>query len=203
MRRMIVAAVMAAALGLGIVATVVAVFSDQQFTAGSAAMAPEGVDLYICEPDATPGPACGSDDSGADEIIFEGEELATPGDVTIWDIRLLNAGPDLVWDIDAFDVVITETNDPGGDCDAIPTFEPWILGKDGDYLNDNHPYLGGVATGSMLAYADGPRWFVHVEPGDYEDLRLRVTPPIEAGNECYSNAWSVAIDWTAIDEGSH
>ena len=61
-------------VGVGLAAAVTAVvvyaqLDDSQTAAGTINATTRSADLYICEPDSTPGPACGSDDSGADEAV--------------------------------------------------------------------------------------------------------------------------------------
>lgn len=212
MKRIIFASLVAIGLGVGAAAIVLAVFSDEQDTTGSvvAALATD-IDLHICEPGEIAGPDCGADDDGTpggppgeNEAIFEGSEQLTPGDPAIWDLRMRNIG-NLPWDIDAFAVDIQETNDPNGDCDAAVEVEPKILGKEGDSINDNHStFTGTLDPGSMRREGfGGATYFVHVDAGDYEDIRLRFLLPESAGNECSANAWDITISWTVIDEGSH
>ena len=58
-----------AAVTVGIVLAI----SDTQTASCGVNAASASVDLYICEAsDTVPGPPCASDDSGGDEIIFEG-----------------------------------------------------------------------------------------------------------------------------------
>ncbi len=184
--------------------TVFAVWLDEKTSTGTVSLATADIDLYICEPDSTPGPACGSDDSEADEIIFEGTESLTPGDEATYDIRMQNVGATLPWDIGGFDITFTETNDPDADCNDVPTATPRILGKDGDDVNDNHPKEFGAPWVAMMDVEDfipDTRYLVHVEAGDFEDLRLHVLIP-DLGAECSDNEWSINIAWTVYNEGS-
>jgi hypothetical protein len=199
-----------AALAIGVTAAVVlAQFTDEQQSAGAVTVAgPGAIDLYICEPGPqgqppVPGPSCGPDDNGtsngpagADEAIFETIEDLTPDDTTQWDIRVRNNGT-LAWDLTGHDIAFTETDDPGNDCNRVPTLEPRILGKAGDPVNDNH---AGFFAGWMYIEGQFAGYVVHVDPGDYEDIRLRVTIPANAGNECIDNAWDLNVGWTTSDE---
>ena len=203
MKRIIFASLVAIGLGVGAAAIVLAVFSDEQATTGPvmAALATD-IDLYICEPDAVPGPACGADDSLGNEIVFEGNEQLTPGEDAIADLRMQNIGT-LPWDIDMFTIDVQESNDPNADCDAEVTIEVRILGRDGDSVNDNHRDFFPEPGHAIQRETASSFYFVHIEPGDYEDLRPRLSIPESAGNECSGNAWDLTTGWTVIDEGSH
>jgi hypothetical protein len=194
----VVAAFLAVAAGVAF-----ALFSDQQATSGAVGMATaDDVDLYICEPGGTPGPDCGSDDSGADEAVWETTEELLPGHDATWDIRLKNVGT-YAWDTGAPTVTIMETADPGGDCDAVPGVVAKILGKAGDAVNDNHAVSYWDMCGSYslldLEAASYTCYTVHVEPGDYEDIRLHAPASSDWGNECSENAWSIVVDWTVTN----
>jgi len=179
-----------------------ALFSDQHVASGAVGMATaDDVDLYICEPGSTPGPDCGPDDSGGDEAVWETTEELLPGHDATWDIRLRNVGS-YAWDTGPPTVTITETADPGGDCSEVPSVEAKILGKAGDPENDNPwhsttwpPYWYCV-EGDLRAEEDGKCYVVHVEPGDYEDIRLHAAASSAWGNECSESAWSIELDWT-------
>ncbi len=193
-RIMLFTGVVIAAAAISVV--VYAQLTDTRSASGSLSAATSAsVDLYICEPDSTVGPACGSDDSGADETIFETLEDLTPGDLVSWDIRLQNVGAD-EWTILLADGQIAETVDPGSDCDTLPRFEGLtVLGKDGDGLNDNRlsgefipgaPNFTNVGTGNIQ---------IRVAAGDYEDLRINVLFPAPATG-CDGNEWSIDLDLT-------
>ena len=184
---------------------------DKQSATGAVNVTTVSSDLYICEPNGTPGPACGSDDSADDETIFEALENMRPGDVVQWDIRLQNVGP-VDWEVQGVNLVISETADPGGGCPAnalspanrhpivaqFTTGGVFVLGKNGDDKNDNATSVGGGL--GLLRWFNQPggdqivtRLIVAVN--DYEDLRLRLEmlsdPSVAL---CDGNEWGV--NWT-------
>lgn len=218
-RTIITLTVVAVLVGVG-TAIVLAQFSDEKETAGAVSLAgPGAIDLYICEPgpqggEPVPGPGCGPDDNGtfngppgADEVIFENIENLTPNDTTQWDIRLRNTGT-LPWlltntslqfsNADPSVVLIQEVEDPGPDCTIVPVVSATILGKAGDEVNDN--VLASFFSGLSRESSPGSDYQVRVAAGDYEDLRLRVTIPANAGNECIGSIWDIIITWTTTDE---
>lgn len=100
--------------------------TDSQSTSGTITATSSGVDLYVCEAsDAVQGPTCASDDSGADEIIFEGPDDLHPGETIQWDLRLKNIGVQL-WQVTTAQPVITIASDPGGDCGVLLEGEPTL-----------------------------------------------------------------------------
>jgi len=189
-----------ALLGAGAgAATVVAQLTDTQNRSGQVNVSSTAsVDLYICEPGTTVGPDCGADDSGADELWFEGLEDAGPGDIVQQDLRLRNVGPDGWTVLDYPTVTTTEESDPNADCSATPNFElVRILGKAGNEVNDNPQwgdphYLSGAPT--FLFESGGSSRQIYVASSDYEDIRVRVSLP---GNltGCEGNVWHISADW--------
>ncbi len=182
-----------------VIAVVLAQFSDSQTASGTVTVSSTAADLYICEPDSTVGPDCGSDDSGADEAVFETLENIRPGEVATWDIRIKNTGTeDFLVTSASLDVV--EALDPGGDCpdDALqdgrhpitgqespqsfsgfPAVGVFVLGKNGDDLNDNSTNFGIPMFHRELSTFSFPQYVnVKVAAGDYEDLRLRLALPL-------------------------
>ncbi len=91
-RGMFVAVLVVALAGAVSAGIVLAQLGDTQTASGTINATTTSADLYICEPDSTPGPACGSDDSGADETVFETLEDIRPGDRVEWAVRLQNVG---------------------------------------------------------------------------------------------------------------
>jgi len=184
-------------MGIALVALLVAVgvivgvalaqLTDTQTASGTINATSTSPDLYICEPGSTPGPDCGSDDSGADEMVFESQENIWPGETKQWDIRLKNVGtaPWLITN-ETKAVVNLSGSDCGGTLAQYPTT---ILGKAGDEANDN---VGGGAT--FRGETSFQNFTVKVAPGDYEDLRLRVWFPPSVPGQCAGNQWSVT--WT-------
>ena len=191
----------AAAALLGVA---VAVLTDSQTATGTITATSTSADLYICEP-GVPGPACGSDDSGADEIVFETIEDISPGETVEWDIRLQNVGT-TDWILSDVTVTIVETLDPGSDCPdaALVTGRDqinvnssagaFILGKAGDVFNDN-PAPGGSFF--LMAWGTNSPRGVFVAAGDYEDIRLRIELPTAGTENCDGNEWSLTYVFDA------
>lgn len=155
--------------------------------------------LYICEPTGPDPDPCPGDDSGADEIIFEGLEDITPGRTLSYDIRLRNISDqseaNVDWDISAVSIQITEVVDPGDDCDAVPTV--WL---EITSANDNHhagstpPIPGSPSFGPSLCQLY--ECFVHVAPGEHEDMLALAELPLDTPMECEGNAWDISIQPT-------
>src|SRR3990172_6311797 len=155
-RRLIIAAAsLLAAVALG--AAVWAQLSGTQTASGTVTVSSTSASLYICEPNSTPGPDCGSDDNVADEAVFETLENIRPGQTAQWDIRLKNVGTESFL-VTGLTLNIAEASDPGGDCPdnalqpgphpsaayLVTTGGVSVLGKGGDDLNDNPSGLFGV-----------------------------------------------------------
>jgi hypothetical protein len=168
----------------------------------------ESADLYICEPSGGTGdPDCPGDDSLADETIFENTENLFPGQTAIWNIRLRNVGT-MPWDVAAVQITPTETQDPGNDCDDLPTIGITALElKVDDHIDletndDALPALPGFRTEQrhLITHVGlgNPyhRVTVHVAVGGKEDLRIRVTMPATLAGECQGNVWDINIVWT-------
>jgi len=201
-------------VAVGVVAGVaLAQMTDSQTASGTITATSTSADLYICEPDSTPGPACGSDDSGADETVFETLEDIRPGDTVQWDIRLRNGGT-VDWTVTTVTLTVVEILDPGADCPAnalLPGRYPptagiseagvFVLGKAGDDLNDN------AAAGSVQGAHYFTREFnantfpsavhIRVAAGDYEDLRLRLQLSGSGTENCDGNEWNVSWAFTS------
>jgi hypothetical protein len=188
MKRLVIALV-ALLVAVGVIAGVaLAQLTDTQTASGTINATSTSPDLYICEPGSTAGPACGADDSGADEIVFESQENMVPGETKQWDIRLKNVGtaPWLITNWSRGQVDLS-----GNGCGAsLSQYTPTILGKAGDEANDN-VYNQGLTFRGETSFSD---WTVKVAPGDYEDLRLRVWFPPSVPGQCAGNQWSVS--WT-------
>lgn len=183
--------------------------------------------LHICEPGAAAPTAtplepegwCPVDDDGGgvdlrDELVFEDVSSLTPGEIVLWDVRLVNAGNASAWDLWSYDVDIAEKpdGDPGDDCtvplELLNLFDLGVAIGDGgtfpdpnqhggrltyDVYNDNHndPITGVPDAIELPPYAR----VVHVEAGEYEDVRLRVRLPADAGNECLDTTWTLSIQF--------
>ena len=220
----------AAAAGL-VTAVAIAIFIDQQSTSGAVNMASvgEGDTVYICEfalgealnPILLPSGQtihCTSDDSGPDEIIFEGDEDLIPGAEKTWDIILWNTS-DFPWDIPDFDfdypnlgklvdVQITEVSDPGLDCNALPSVDARtrvsgdrvLSDGGGASFDDDSPPNGGALAPSQGYFSES--LFVdlipHVKPGEAQGLRLKAIVDLAVGNECVANEWSISISWSVV-----
>lgn len=223
----------AAAAGL-VTAVAIAIIFDQQSTSGVVNLASvgEAETLYICDaqgfPSTTLQPVplptpiaqtihCVSDDTGADEMIFEGDEDLIAGAEKTWDIILWNTS-DFPWDIPDFDfdyptlgklvdVQITEVSDPGPDCTALPTVDAIIgqagarvLANGGTSTSDDDQPTSGALTPSQGYFSPsvGTDRIPHVRPGEAEILRLRASVDLAVGNECVGNEWSISISWSVV-----
>ena len=184
------------AAGAGVV---VAALGDTEDASGTINVSSESADLYICEPGNVDGPDCGPDDSDGAEIVFEGLEDLRPGDIVEYDVRLKNVGtvPFVVLDAE-FEA--TETNDPDNDCpqgvlsaysDGYPYVGVTILGKDGDWLNDNVYDVDAIRFPVFDSYQD---LSIAIAPGDFEDVRLALRLNLQNSVNCDSNEWDVS--WT-------
>lgn len=196
----------AIAAAVVVAAVVYAQLGDTQTASGTVNVTTTSADLYICEPDTIKGPACGSDDSGGDETIFETLEDMLPGDQVSWDIRLKNVGSEILV-ISGVGLSITETVDPGADCPNFALQQGsgsfgqssggvFILGKNGDSSNDNPDFVSGFPQfkreGSFQLRTIG------VAPGDYEDLRLRLRLNPSGTDDCDGNEWNASWQFTAL-----
>ncbi len=191
-------------IALGTVASIVlAQWTDTQNTTGAVNVTTESAELYICE---TGGADCAVDDSGADEIIFEGVEDLYPGSTATYDFRLRNIGT-LSWDVTSVTHGFTETSDPGTDCNDEPTVYFTVIDCNGNHFygcttSANPPPLprfrkddlGGCGC-TIVPTAEYWQGNVHVEPGENEDMRAYVTLPSNAAVECQDNVWDLSVDW--------
>ena len=193
-------------VAVGVVAGVaLAQLTDSQTASGTITATSTSADLYICEPDSTPGPACGSDDSGADETVFETLEDIRPGETVTWDVRLKNVGTD-DWVLANAVLTVVETADPGGDCpdnvlwSGRNLFDQWtnagafILGKAGDSINDN-PVPGSSFFLFRWDYPEARA--AKVAAGDYEDIRLSLQLNTYGTENCDGNEWNVSWAFTS------
>ncbi len=202
LRLMVVTASLLAAAALG--ALVYAQLGGTQTASGSVNVTTTSADLYICEPDATPGPDCGSDDSGADDTVLETLEDITPGETVQWDLRLQNVGTE-DWVVTDVTLILVETADPGDDCpdESLRASAPFgvapgvsTLGKAGDDLNDN-AVVSGTAFFLRESEADPIRAVsVIVAAGDYEDVRLRLRLDPSGTENCDGNEWAASWQFT-------
>jgi len=190
----------AAAVGAGL--AIATPWTDTRALSGQVSVASPLPDLlYICEPTGPDPEPCPGDDSGADEIIFEGLEDITPGRTLSYDIRLRNisdqSGSNVNWDISALSIQITEVVDPGNDCDTVP--EVWL---EVTSRNDNHsvwhdppPIPGSPSFGPKLC--DGNyECYVHVAPGEHEDMLAFAELPLDTPMVCEGNVWDISIQPT-------
>jgi len=171
--RIAVVVAVLAAMGL-MVSVALGVWTGTQTASGSVSATTASPGLYLCEPEET-GVGCGPDDSGADEIFFEGLENLLPSSFASSNLRLRNIGATPL-DVLSAEPVVTEVADPGADCDLTPSVTIRVLGKvpypidfawwcgpSGCYpdrcgpmgcfpnrLNDNHGVAFGHATGVQL-----------------------------------------------------
>lgn len=158
---------------------------DSKTASGTVNATSTSPDLYICETGVTAGPACGSDDSGADEAIFESLENIKPGAIIVQDLRLVNTGSE-TWTVSGVVLGISELADPGLDCpDGTLKFLPkpsaannpdsligvQILGKANDPLNDNTRTDLFPIMLHRLVPGEQER-NIRVLSGDFEDVRL-------------------------------
>lgn len=193
MLKRVVFAFVLVAVAVGGAAVVWATLGDTQSATGAVNVTTVSSDLYICEPNGTPGPACGSDDSADDEIIFETLEDMRPGDIVTWDLRLRNVGT-VDWRVSGVTLISVEDVDPGNDCpsDALRQTARGItiLGKNGDEVNDN----AGVGVGDREPIFRGEttnqQRHIDVAAGDYEDVRLRLGLDVVGTQNCDGNQWS-------------
>ena len=181
-----------------------ALLTDTQTATGTITATSASADLYICEP-GVPGPACGTDDSGAGEIVFETIEDISPGETVEWDVRLQNVGT-TDWTLSDVTVAFVETVDPGADCPdpglvngdnadgASSSAGAFILGQAGDEDNDN-PAPG--ASFFLAKWSNGVPLAVFVAAGDYEDIRLRIELPTSGTENCDGNEWTVTYVFDA------
>ncbi len=44
----------------------------------------------------------------------------------------------------------------------------------------------------------GSKWAVHIAPGDYEDMAIRVRLPYDLPTDCEGNVWNISIDWEVV-----
>ena len=185
------------------VGIVVAQLTDTQTATGTITATSTSADLYICEP-GVPGPACGTDDSGADEIVFETIEDISPGEVIQWDLRLVNTGPVDFLISQTTLLTVTELTDPGSDCPdgvlvkgPLPSgsgsdFGIFVLGKAGDDLNDNPQ--GVLGASPHLNESGTYVGNIKIAAGDYEDVRLRLQLSVANTDNCDGNEWTVTYD---------
>ncbi len=209
-RLIVIAASLVAAGTLG--AVVYAQLGATQTASGTVNVSTTSADLYICEPDSTPGPDCGSDDAGADEMVFETLEDMRPGDRIEWDIRLKNVGTQ-DWLVTDVTLEILESVDPGADCpdDALqPPEIPsvpfvggtpieigiFILGKNGDGRNDNPFGIPGVPVFQFDRSFPEVVVSIKVAAGDYEDVRLELVMGGAGTENCDGNEWNVSWEFT-------
>jgi len=171
--------VVAVGVGLGTAFVTAQLLTETQTTSGSVTNTsgnPQA--LYICEPSGSGSQPCPGDDSGADEIIFEATEDMFAGKVVPWDIRLRNI--DFThWDVTGVEYDVAEAADPGNDCDEN-LYEPVLLFTFTNYPNDEHlvstspqplPKMGWESSGTW--------WTIHVIPGEWQDIRIRATLPVD------------------------
>ena len=209
-RTALIVAVLAAA-GL-MVSVVCGVWTGTQTASGTVNTTSVSPDLYLCEPESE-GVGCGPDDSGADEIIFEGLEGLLPSSFTSASLRLRNIGANPL-DVLSAEPVVAETADPGADCDVTPDVVIRVLGKVPYFtgffesVNDNHGAAFANATGvqPFARALDDPRYAqypgygvaVHIAAGDYEDFVIDVILPATAPDTCEENVWDITIAWQVV-----
>lgn len=219
LRPFLFALVALAAVGLT-VSVVLGVWRGTQTASGTVNATTASPDLYLCEPEES-GIGCGPDDSGADEIIFEGLEDLLPA-ASVWTtLRLRNIA---ITPVDVLSAVptVTEVTDPGNDCDVTPSIQIGVMGKvpytaflfgsGGSAFNDNHVsgsvfFLSGIQI--FPRALDDPAYDyrldagmgVHIAAGDYEDFAIQVFLAVTAPDACEENVWDIAINWEVVSVG--
>jgi hypothetical protein len=194
------------------VSVVLGVWTGTQTASGTVNATTASPDLYLCEPDSE-GIGCGPDDSGADEIIFEGLEDLLPSSFTSASLRLRNIGANPL-DVLSAEPVVAETADPGADCDVTPDVVIRVLGRlpyvtdIWQSVNDNHGVAFANATGvqPFARALDDPRYAqysgygvaVHIGADDYEDFVIDVILPATIPDTCEENVWDITIAWQVV-----
>jgi hypothetical protein len=204
-----------AAAGLT-VSVALGVWGGTQTASGTVNATTDSPDLYLCEPAET-GVGCGPDDSGADEIIFEGLEDMLPSSAASSRLRLRNAGANPM-DVLSAVPAVAEVADPDNDCEAVPDALIRVLGKIPYVTNlwqnvyDNHGNEFADAQGLQIfpraigdpQYLRDDPWHgtaVHIEPGDYEDFRVEVILLTTLPAACEENVWDITIAWNVVSVG--
>lgn len=238
-RRVSTGTALGAAAVVLLAAIAIAQFWGLQTSSGtvSAAVVEQGGIIYICDGQTgtgvvvtLPGGAsvrgCNSDDSGADEAIFESDERLVPGGSQQWDIILWNSSA-FPWDIPDFDrdyggavgtpvdVQVTEATDPGGDCpDAVQpridaSISNYIRGSDGtSFASDTFGHLppdGGAApeivpSDGYVREGTNSNTIPHVPPLFGARMRLRAILDRDVPNACQGNEWAVSIAWSVVSD---
>ena len=208
-----------AAVGL-MVSVVFGVWTGTQTASGTVNATTDSPDLYLCEAEGE-GIGCGQDDSGSDEIIFEGLEDLLPASFASSNLRLRNVGANSL-DVMSVELVVTETADPGNDCDVTPEVKIGVLGKvpysaemsfpfRTPSINDNHGSQFASDNGLQLFIraVDDPLYIeesgfgmaVHIDAGDYEDFRVDVILLASTPDACEENVWDITIAWDVVSVG--
>ncbi len=217
--RLISIVVALAAVGL-MVSVVLGVWTGTQTASGTVNATTSSPDLYLCEAEGE-GIGCGQDDSGPNEIIFEGLEDLLPGSFASSNLRLRNIGANPL-DVVSVEPVVTETADPGNDCEVTPEVKIGVLGQVPypaevrfphltPSINDNHGSQFANANGLQLFVraVDDPLYInergfgmaVHIDAGDYEDFRVDVILLTSAPDACEENVWDITIAWDVVSVG--
>jgi hypothetical protein len=208
----IAGSVVAAGVLIGVV---FAQFTGTQTSSGTVNSTTDSPDLYLCEPE-DEGVGCGPDDSGADEIIFEGLEDLLPSSVASSHLRLRNIGTNPL-DVTSAVPEVTEVDDPGNDCDLMPDVLIRVLGKLPyvtsvyQQVNDNHGIefanewdlqIFPRAVGDpQYAQLPGYGTAVHIADTDYEDFSVEVMLPTTTPDACEDNVWDITINWNVVSVG--
>jgi predicted ribosomally synthesized peptide with SipW-like signal peptide len=143
-----------AALTLLAIAGTQALFTDSQTATGDVNAGT--VNLYLLEP--------AGDDTGEDEVIFEGTENLLPGQSANYTLRISNTGT-APFTISSLDF----SGSSGGECDAV---------NPGDEFA---PSITGVAVGDSIA------------AGAFVDATVTVTLLAAAGNACQGDAYTAVL----------
>ena len=194
------------------VSVALGMWTGTQTASGTVNATTASPDLYLCEPESE-GIGCGPDDSGPDEIIFEGLENLLPASFTSSNLRLRNIGANPL-DVLSAEAVVTEAADPGADCDETPDVVIRVLGKVPYFtgywepVNDNHGVAFANATGvqPFARALDDPRYAsypgygvaVHIAAGDYEDFVVDVMLLATIPDACEENVWNITITWQVV-----
>ncbi len=177
--------------------------------------------LYICQPDGlTTNPLCPIDTSGADEIIFAGNEDLLPGNIRWQKIRVTNLGTE---SFDILDVTHSWVKVSGpSTCTIVPEGVYWyagvlqpgppegpgieLLGQvsatgytdptgTGYSVTIDHPQIAGSFLFTSINLT-GALKSAHVPAGSYNDFLLGIRLPANAPADCMGVVWQLTTTWS-------
>lgn len=204
-KRIALGVFLAMALAASVTAVAMAIFTDLQQSSGVLSLAEAGDESVIYISDCGEGIDCfSSDDSGANEIIFEGDESLIPGSTSIWGISIQNrsGSPVDIPDFTAAAVFVEflEVVDPSNSCSVLPD-ETWVEITTGPaFTGDDDTDLGrfSIFTNGYGIEGTGSPVIPHLEPFDFAFFHIRFSVPINVGPGCQGVEWSMVIHWTAV-----